>query len=287
MKREKAFSKNGFYMFVLESNLMLHQHVSDQGQQLLIGWLAQNPSDGIVRVLDLACGGSPISISKMLASCPKQTFHYTGVDINPDQIEIAKQFQFSNNVCRVTVIEGNAWDFSNLTLDNEYDIIYTGMNIHHGSPEEIYCLLLQCKSKLSKQGMFINHDFYRPANLPYLRRPQVNPCDSSDSFMMIDEETLSKFHLKAFDFSEGELQSISDWRLKFIEKYMQALRDKGAAEDRIEEMVAHVMSRDFPISFLQMKEIANKAGFELNIVELNAADQPLGEYFSLVTARPQ
>src|ERR1700720_978684 len=30
VRTEKAFSRNGFYMFVLESNLMLHRHVAER-----------------------------------------------------------------------------------------------------------------------------------------------------------------------------------------------------------------------------------------------------------------
>ena len=173
MKQEKTFTKNGCYTFVLESNLLLHKQVADRARKFLSGWLLDKPADKPVRLLDLACGGAPVSISSTIAAFPEHVFHYTGIDINPDQAEAARRFQFPKNVVKIVVLEGNAWDFSSLPLDEEYDVIFTGLNIHHGSPEEIYCLLLQCKTKLSQDGMFINHDFYRPGNSAYLRGHQL------------------------------------------------------------------------------------------------------------------
>ena len=105
MKNEKAFSKNGFYKFVLDSNLMLHQHVAAAGTQVLTDWLKSQPLQKQIPVLDLACGGEPVSISKMLNNFPQRIFHYTGIDINSDQIEHAKtQFKFPDNVKTINLI---------------------------------------------------------------------------------------------------------------------------------------------------------------------------------------
>jgi len=284
MKTEKAFSKNGFYMFVLESNLMLHEHVARRGGQFLSNWLVGTPGNQSLQVLDLACGGTPIAISKILETCSAWTFHYTGIDINPDQIAAAKTFQFPTNVSGASFIEGNAWDLFSLPLRDQYDIVFIGMNLHHGSPEEIYCLLLQVATKLSDKAVLINHDFYRPVDLPYLRRPNVNPKDASESFAMIDDERLAKLDLKVSDVVTEQEIGQTDWRSGFIQRYVAALHEKGAPESGIEEVVTHVMSRDFPLSVSEMSVLAGKAGFEMTLLDLDATDQPLGQYFSLVGA---
>ena len=92
MKNEKIFSKNGFYQFVVQTNLMFHTETIEIGVQILNNWIQkQNPKQPI-RVLDLACGGLPISITQILGHFKDVDFEYFGVDINPDQIELANDF---------------------------------------------------------------------------------------------------------------------------------------------------------------------------------------------------
>ena len=290
MRQEKAFSKDGFYKFVLDSNLMLHEHVANRGCAYLHDWLQTNPAVETVSVLDLACGGLPVAIAQMIARCPERKFRYTGVDINPDQVEEARSFSFPGNVVSTHLEEGNAWEFASLDLDERYDIIFSGMNLHHGTPEEIYCLLLQCRHILSDRGLFINHDFYRPAQFPYLRRPDFNPANPSESFAMISAQTLAALDgadcldlLPALPYA-GDVHS--DWRVPFMERYKAALKDKGAPEEGIQQVVTHVISRDFPISTPEMAKIAAKAGFKLTVLDLQASDQRLGDHFTLVVALP-
>lgn len=288
MKNEKVFSKNGFYTFVLESNLLLHKHVAARGQKLLSQWLSEHSHQDPVKLLDIACGGNPVSVSTILSAFPEQIFHYTGVDINPDQVEATRtKFQFPENVHKVTVLEGNAWDFSTLPLENNYDIIFTGLNLHHGTPEEIYCLLLQCRKKLASNGLFINHDFYRPAQAAYLRRPQVNPSNPKESFAMISNETLAKFPIAGFNFPEAKYSPESDWRKDYVNRAVEFLKTQHAEESGIQEMLDHVMNHDFPISVPEMTQLTEKAGFALEELNLDAANQPLEKYLHFVAATPK
>ena len=288
MKNEKAFSKNGFYKFVLDSNLMLHQHVAAAGTQVLTDWLKSQPLQKQIAVLDLACGGEPVSISKMLNNFPQRIFHYTGIDINSDQIEHAKtQFKFPDNVKTINLIEGDAWNIEFLP-DKKFDIIFTGMNLHHGTPEEIHCLLLQSVKKLSPSGIFINHDEYRPKHLPYLRRPNANPQNPSESFTMIQDNLLAAYQSTSLTFKEANPSNDSDWRATiFIEPYIEALKLRGAHSQGIKEVVSHVMTRDFPISVLEMEAIVDKAGFTYSYIDLKAQNEPLEQFFALIVARPK
>jgi SAM-dependent methyltransferase len=285
MRREKAFSKDGFYKFVLDSNLMLHDHVARAGQRHLLTWLSQNLQTDPVNVLDLACGGEPASISRMIAGCPARRFCYTGVDVNPDQVEAANRFQFPGNVIASYIKEGNAWELSSLDLDAKYDIIFSGMNLHHGTPEEVQCLLQQCRRRLSDVGLFINHDFYRPSALPFLRRPNCNPVNPAESYVMISSQTLAEYNCEV-DKNQQDEAAHSDWRQALLVRYRLALRERGVPEPGIEELSTHVLGRDFPISTDEMTQIAHRAGFVLNVIDLQASDQPLCDYFSLVIASP-
>jgi SAM-dependent methyltransferase len=279
MRREKAFSKDGFYMFVLEANIMLHKNVVRYGLETLSEWLSQRKFDHPVKLLDLACGGAPVSVSAMMEGCPDYQFHYTGIDINPDQIEAAKKFPFPKNVVDVELIEANAWELTN--LESRFDVLFTGMNLHHGTPEEIHCLFLQCKEKLVENGLFINHDFYRPPGTTYIRRPQVNPLDSTDSFAMISNETLKAYPDLKKHIEEAKSNS-ENWKVGFLDRYQVALRDKGADEVGIQEVVAHVSGRDFPLSVQEVSEVAKLSGFKLKHIDLQAEREPLGEFFCLV-----
>jgi SAM-dependent methyltransferase len=286
MRREKAFSKDGFYMFVLEANIMLHRNVSQYGKEVLSEWLSQRKIDQPVKLLDLACGGSPVSVSAMMEGCSEYEFRYTGIDINPDQIAAANEFPFPKNVVQVDLIEGNAWELAN--LKDRFDVIFTGMNLHHGTPEEINCLFSQCKERLIEGGLFINHDFYRPPGTPYLRRPQVNPLDSNESFAMISEETLKAFPSLKRHIEESQICSNENWKRDFLENYQNVLRNNGGDEDGIQEVVAHVSGRDYPLSVEEVSSVAELSGFDLKHVDLHAVTEPLGSFFCLVagTSKP-
>jgi hypothetical protein len=285
MKQEKAFSRNGFYMFVLESNVMLHDHAAVRGQQLLTDWCKKHSTAGAtIRVLDLACGGTPCSIARMMAGCPQYKFSYTGIDINPDQIEAVRTFQFADNVVETKMLEGNAWDLSMLSSNEKFDIIFTGMNTHHGTPEEIFCLLLQVKERLTLHGMYINHDLFRPVDEPHCPRPDFNPDNPTESFAMVPEDVLARYHADKLSSPIEAVNNPPDWRKAFLDKYVIALRERGAHESGIKEVVEHVSRRDFPISTTDYRFIANHCGFDLEVLDLEAAGEPLEAWFSMVTA---
>ena len=261
MRREKAFSKDGFYLFVLEANIMLHDNVAKYGQAVLSEWLAKAEFVQPIKLLDLACGGYPVSISRMMGGCPETTFHYTGIDINPDQVEAARKFAYPNNVRHVEVLEGNAWDLDKLELADRFDVIFTGMNLHHGTPEEIHAVFEQCSERLAMGGLFMNHDFYRPPGTPYLRRPQANPRNPAESFEMISRETLASFPMMQKSITTGNESGTAAWKNEFLERYQIALRNKGADDVGIQEVVTHVSGRDYPLSVSEVSDIAKASGF--------------------------
>src|SRR6185369_3511404 len=76
-------------------------------------------------VLDLACGSLPVSIAAMLEQCGPQQFEYTGVDLNCDQVEIARsQFTFSDNGTSARFMQGDAWNLDYLSGNQQFYIIF-------------------------------------------------------------------------------------------------------------------------------------------------------------------
>jgi ubiquinone/menaquinone biosynthesis C-methylase UbiE len=176
MRREELFNQDGVYSAIVKHNLLMHHEATEVGTRILKTLFEGRPENKPINVLDLACGGLPISIADMMARVSGRVFSYTGIDINPDQVALADNFfQFSDNVCHANLLEANAWDLKTLELQPPFDIIFTGLNLHHGTPEEIDYLMTQVSDLLDESGIFLNHDWYRPDMEVYIRRPSYNP----------------------------------------------------------------------------------------------------------------
>lgn len=285
MKNEKAFSRDGFYRFVLDANLMLHQNVAESGRRVISRWLRTNDSKDVIRILDLACGGAPVSICNMTRHFDSFQFDYTGIDINPDQIVAAKKFDFPSNFRKIELHEGNAWNFGDLVQGNLYDIVFSGMNLHHGIPEEILAVMMQVRSVLAPGGLLISHDFFRPETEAYLRRPELDP-ETGEPFCMVPPEALSKIDTKVLPpFKSPGIDERSDWRQPFITKYRRALAEREAAQQGVDEIMAHVNARDYPVSINELIEIARLAGLELEQVPMQADKEPMKDYFCLLSGQ--
>ena len=68
MRREKLFSNQGFYPFIVESNVLLHREAIEQGCLMFERLLKQRAPERPVRVLDLACGGEPVVMASIMES---------------------------------------------------------------------------------------------------------------------------------------------------------------------------------------------------------------------------
>lgn len=283
MKNEKAFSRDGFYRFVLEANLMLHQNVAVSGRRVVSRWLLSRRPQGAIRILDLACGGAPVSICNMTRHFDNYQFDYTGIDINPDQILAAKNFEYPDNYRTIELHEGNAWHFSDLIGQEKFDIVFSGMNLHHGTPEEILAVMVQIKSALSPNGLVLSHDFFRPETEVYLRRPAVDP-ESGEPYWMVPPEALSRFDFKKLPtFKNPGLDDRADWRQPFIMKYRRALAEREAIQQGVDEIMAHVNARDYPVSINELIEIARLADLELQQVPMEVDKEPMKDYFCLLS----
>jgi len=284
MQKEKLFIKAGCYSRVVESNALFHREAISYGSDIIKTLLGHYDSTQTINVLDLACGAEPISITKMLSHFPETNFSYTGIDINPDQVDFAKHhFQFPENIKDIYLFEGNAWDPLSYLLKDNYDIIFIGLNLHHGTPEEVYYLATQISKILNDKGVYLNHDVYRPNDQPYLRRPDHHPDNKNESFRLLDTSLIEDIQLPEITHS-GQVENASDttWRQTYSELLRQSLIKQHAVKECADSTYNHVKMRDYPISLIDFSYIFKKADNKLNIQIIRYGNgHPLMQYIAM------
>ena len=284
MRREALFSRSGFYRFLLDTNALMHREARAAASRIL-GELAAAAPDRKLGVLDLACGGWPLSIAEAMGNCADRRFEYTGVDINPDQVESARSlFRFPDSVTKVRILEGNAWDLGPLDLEPGFDLVFSGLNLHHGTPEEIEFLAWELLRLLAPGGRFLSHDVYRPEAARYRRRPAVNPLDPSESFRLLAPQRLA-----AADIPDSSLTVDADpgepaWRADYLVRMHRLLLERGADAAGADSTVAHMRQRDYPVSLGELRGIFEPLGFVIETGRYLGSDHPLVPYLGWATA---
>ncbi len=278
MRREALFSRSGFYGFVLKSNVLLHREATQDAiialQTVLAGWERNQP----VAVLDLACGGWPVAIAEVMAAFPDICFHYTGVDINPDQVALAAtSFPFPDNVTETRLLEGNAWDLDELELEPDYTLIFSGMNLHHGTPEEIDYLGHQIQKRLRPDGRFISHDVFRPNHTLYVPRPLLIDGEAA---ALVNPERLAARGRGGAECSSPKAISEPAWRSDYLEQMRRTLLARGADPDGTASTLRHMQSRDYPVSTEEFRHLMENIGFEVQIRGYENTHEPLGPYIA-------
>lgn len=287
MRREEIFNHSGYYRFLLECNALLHREAAAAAVDALSPVLRKRGTDKPVKVLDLACGGWPKAIAGVIAAFPESVFEYTGVDINPDQVELAGTlFAFPDNVGSVRILEGNAWDLEPLAISGQYDVIFSGMNLHHGTPQELWYLARQLRRLLGPESMFISHDVYRPDSQPYRRRPDVNPENPSESFALIAPDRVAGAGILPLRIAEDTGGGEPDWRKDYLARMDRTLLARGGDAGGTDSTVAHMRQRDYPVSTQELSEILALAGFSTRILRFDECGEPLGPYVACCVGRP-
>lgn len=275
MRRESTFNKGGTYEFGIGKNLALHREAAATGIEVVAQYFSDHPPNKTtLTVLDLACGGQPLIISKIMDWFSSYAFEYTGVDINPDQVETCRRFSFSKNVEVKLILEGNAWDLEALPLDQMWDVCFIGLNTHHGTPEEIFCLAKQIFDHLKKGGLFLNHDVFRPAEHPYLRRP--GPAQ------FIPDEKLQRASFPSAHLSRFQGRGSNGWRENWLSGYKSFMKKLGATEAMAEEGIRHMREWDYPISAEEMKEILRGVGFRSFVHSYTTSHHPFYNFYGMV-----
>jgi hypothetical protein len=66
MRREELFNRDGVYSAIVNHNLLMHREATELGGGILKTLFEGRPEKKPIKVLDLACGGLPISIADMI-----------------------------------------------------------------------------------------------------------------------------------------------------------------------------------------------------------------------------
>lgn len=283
MRREAIFSRSGFYGFLLESNVLLHREATKAVIAAARSLFSTEKKDQPIKLLDLACGGWPVSVADLMAAYPEHRFDYTGVDINPDQVVLAAgQFPFPDNVIAKQIIEGNAWELDRLGLDRSYDLIFSGMNIHHGTPGEVAFLARQIRQHIRPGGLFFSHDVYRPDAAPYLARPEIIEGVAS---CMVDPHRIGAENCEDQEIDPQAVAADPSWRSDYLQRMHYTLLQRGAELQGAESTVAHMRNRDYPISTREMRRIMEETGFEVSVKRFSDSPEPLGPYIACCVMR--
>lgn len=283
MRREELFNRSGYYRFLLDSNSLLHREAAAVAIDALNPLLKERASDEPVRVLDLACGGWPTAIAGVMAAFASRTFEYTGIDINPDQVELAStRFEFPENVNATHILEGNAWDLETAGVEPGFDLVFSGMNLHHGNPEELLYLAGQIRELLAPGGLFFSHDVYRPDAEPYHRRPDLNPAEPAESFRLVDAARVAE--LPSMDIAEDETLDEPAWRKDYVRRMDRTLIARGGDPDGTKSTIAHMRQRDYPVSTRDLSRILSHAGFSTRVQRFDDSAEPMGPYVACCVA---
>lgn len=307
MRKERVFSKNGGYELCLSSNALMHHEGTELGITVLRETFANHASeyakDDTTHVLDLACGSAPVALASMLAEFPDRRFNYTGIDINADQIQgLQDNFTFADNVRNVAAINGDAWDLSQHDLREQYDVIFKGFNLHHGTPEEILFLAQQLQQRVSPRGVFFNTDEYRPTGNHYTRRPDYNLQNPQESYRLVDQQRLQTVNLQ-HAIVESEFTEVPAWKQQMIQGLQTVMLDSIESSSAaalthsaipvptakkqqaiVSTLLDHVTKRDFPISIHEAEHILQQVGFQVSTQHYTEQypEHPLAQYFALL-----
>lgn len=276
MRHEPVFDADGTYQQTVEGNVLLHQEAAAVGSAIVAEWLPKRGTRVPIRVLDLACGGKPVIIAAIMAAFPTHQFAYTGVDLNRDQLDRIRGFAFPPNV-QAEILEGDVWSLDTLPFDAPFDLVFIGLNTHHAVPEELSFAAQHIARHLRPDGLFLNHDLFRPERFAYLRRPDVSPTDPSKHLRAIPVEKLRDIRIPIEE-------SRQEWREEFLRLDAACLRTVGIHEAAIDITLAHIRERDFPVSTEEMTNILRQAGFRVVVHDYQRTDHPLRDYLALVAA---
>ena len=273
MRKEPIFDAGGTYQHIVDKNICFHKEAIEKVFEIITSHFTKIKPLQTPQILDLACGGKPVIFSEIMRRLPSRHFVYTGIDLNRDQVDACKQYPFSKNVT-ACAMEGNIWELNELSLNRDFDIIFMGLNAHHAVPEEIFYAAKDIHKLLKPNGIFLNHDLFRPAQYPYLRRPK--------SMQFVSKEKLAKANIKTPLSPNFVGETHSNWRGEWFLRHRAYLQNSGVGLEAANLGIEHMKNRDYPVSAEEMGAILKKADFKVEIHYYKNTNYPPPQFFGLV-----
>jgi ubiquinone/menaquinone biosynthesis C-methylase UbiE len=140
------------YRKVIESDYMSHRQIGSITRNVLKTFSASGPLD----ILDLGCGDAD-----QLATVIREmnVSSYTGIDLSPQAIEIAKT-NLSPLSCSMSFRIGKMEEEIKL-LKKEYNLIFSSFAIHHLWDKQKQSFIEECFRRTSSNGLFMLIDIKR------------------------------------------------------------------------------------------------------------------------------
>lgn len=287
MRHEAFFSGDSPYEVLVRGNVLLHRQAEQELARHLHAVLESRPTEATIRVLDLASGGVPSTMATAMELFPERLFRYTGVDINKGQVEKARRFPFADNV-EAEVLEGSAWDLLPLSSRAPFDLIFVGLNWHHGAPEELWFMARHAHTLLAEDGRLVNHDCYRPDDAPHVARPEtVDEDGRCCALALVEPASLAAAGVPRLNVEALPAGTSTEWRSDLIARLERGYLDSGGNASGARILTAHSSRRDFPVSVADARRILEAAGFEVVAHRYALVDGPLAKYLAMLTASPK
>jgi hypothetical protein len=171
-----------------------------------------------------------------------------------------------------------------LALEPGFELIYSGMNLHHGTPEEISFLGMQLLQLVADPGLFISHDVYRPDAVSYRRRPDRNPDDPNESFLLVEQAKLANAGIARFETATDDRSEEPAWRLDYLGRMRETLGARGGDPAGTESTVQHMAQRDYPVSTWELGALWQAQGWVVEVRRYPESREPMEPYVAMCTA---
>lgn len=268
------FFSSGTYTPVVTYNTSMHHEAMEALRELAAPYLNR---EGSVRFLDIACGGQPVT-PHFLARNARPTFKYTGVDIDPNQIRSAQSYAFEGCAIKPRFLIGDGWNLDDVPelAREQFDIVFTGLNLHHGTPEEIFYALQSIKQKMLPGALLLIHDEFRPPEATYFRRPMQG--SSGQSLQLVNHDRLTA--IPTLEIPESR----TDWRHLFFATYRDNIEGVGISEETAQKVIDHISEYDYALSLAEMTVILEMLDFQVTAKSFASTSHPVGMYFGVMMA---
>lgn len=243
---------------IVEKDVMQHNAAALLATEAMGALIEDRGTSRPISILDLACGVSTTPI-RIIQNFPNHLFSYCGIENDPKQIALVQKVQHPPNIVSNTIIEGNAWLLEDTAIPcHPFDFVFSGLNFHHGTPEEIEHVLLSLRAFLQPQARLVIHDFFRPYLHCYLRRPEKSPLDGTSLTLVPKEKLRSSTTIASRDWHKDE----PDWRITHLVELAKKLKACGITADSINYLLREIYEKDFPLSFDEMCDVLRNCGYE-------------------------
>ncbi|EKD50415.1 MAG: hypothetical protein ACD_62C00545G0002 [uncultured bacterium] len=269
---------------LMASNVWMHTETAHVLAQQLAEWLSGKTILRPVQLADVGSGAVPITLCRILAelatakdpSFSRLLFHLAILDSDQQAInrfcDLATtpapgkdkwgkksadipSSPFPKSIVEKRMLRGNTWsptDVGRLRpefLPQPVDVLFTGMLLHQGKPEQVYTLAQNVHSILTDGGLWLIHDLFMPDTEPYLT---------------IASEVTREYSGFSFPFKRVFRHAVEDNQAR--NAFLRALSSYKGASPSPNDLREQVTSQVFPYTMPMVTHLLQQAGFDTTVI---------------------